>query len=158
RLEHCSFEHLSGDERADAVKEFVAREARRPFNLETGPVMRSTLGRLSPQEYLLVLNTHHIVSDGWSIGVFVRELMELYGAFTQRKESPLPELPVQYADFAVWQRQLIQGDVLEGHLDYWRKQLGGAPATITLPTDRPRPSVQSYRGETRTVMLPNELA
>jgi len=158
RLGQFSFDHLTGDERAEAVKEFLAREARRPFNLETGPVMRATLGRLSSEEYMLVLNTHHIVSDGWSIGVFVRELMELYRAFSQGEKSPLPELPVQYADFAVWQRELIQGDVLEGHLDYWRKQLAGAPVTITLPTDRSRPAVQSYRGETRTVMLPNDLA
>ena len=158
KMEQFSLEHLAEGERKTAVEGFIAAEARRTFNLEKGPVMRATLARLSAQEYVLVLNTHHIVSDGWSIGIFVKELMQLYGAFTKGKESPLAELPIQYTDFAIWQRQLIQGEILDKHLDYWRKQLGGAPSTIVLPTDRPRPAVQTYRGETRTVMLPKELA
>ena len=86
---------------------------------------------------------HHIVSDGWSLGVLYRELGALYGAFAAGEPSPLPELPVQYADYALWQRRWLSGEVLERQLGYWREQLAGAPAQLTLPTDRPRPAVQT---------------
>ncbi len=143
--------------REDAVQAFVAEEARRPFNLEQGPVIRATLLRLGVRENVLVLNTHHIASDGWSVGLFIKELTELYAAFAQGRPSPLPEMPVQYADFAVWQREWIQGDVLRKHMAYWRKQLEGAPAAMELPADRPRPDVQSFRGKTETVLFPEQL-
>ena len=144
-------------EREDAVRAFIDEEARRPFNLEKGPVIRATLLQLSARENVLVLNTHHIASDGWSMGVFVKELTELYAAFAQGKPSPLADMPVQYADFAVWQREWIKGDVLQKHMAYWRKQLEGAPAAMELPADRPRPAVQSFKGKTQTVVFPEQL-
>ena len=144
-------------EREEAVRTFIDEEARRSFNLEKGPVIRATLLRLSAQDNVLVLNTHHIASDGWSMGVFIRELTELYAAFAQGKPSPLADMPVQYADFAVWQREWIKGDVLEKHMAYWRKQLEGAPAAMELPADHPRPAVQSFRGKTQTVVFPEPL-
>src|SRR3712207_2972579 len=97
---------------------------------------------------------HHIVSDGWSMGLLVKELAALYEAFSQGKPSPLPELPVQYADYAAWQRKWLSGEVLEEQLGYWRKQLEGAPPALELPTDKPRPAVRTYRGESRHVMWP----
>jgi non-ribosomal peptide synthetase component F len=103
--------------------------------------------RLSESEHVLVLNVHHIVADGWSMGVLTRELGVLYEAFSRGKPSPLPELPIQYADFALWQRQWMQGEVLEAQLAYWKQQLGDSPAILRLPTDRLRPPVLSYHGK-----------
>src|SRR5438067_2355941 len=100
---------------------------------------------------------HHIISDGWSVGVMVRELTALYGAYTRGEESPLQELPVQYADYAAWQREYLSGETLEAQLAYWRERLSGSPALLTLPTDRPRPAVQSYRGAITSLVLPAEL-
>ena len=137
---------IADGERDGTAQAFIDQEARRPFDLEKGPVIRASLLSLASDEYILVLNTHHIASDGWSMGIFVRELTELYTAFVQGKPSPLAELPAQYIDFAVWQRNWISGDVLNQHLEYWRKQLQGAPGAIELPADRPRPAVQSFRG------------
>ena len=97
---------------------------------------------------------HHIVSDGWSMGVLYRELSVLYEAYANGRPSPLPELPIQYADYAVWQRQWLQGEVLERQLSYWKKQLAGIPAVLNLPTDRPRPAVQSYRGACQSLSYP----
>src|SRR5438045_617664 len=101
---------------------------------------------------------HHIVSDGWSIGVFVRELAALYEAYMAGRPSPLQELPIQYADFAAWQREWLQGDVLEEQLSYWRRQLANAPPLLELPTDRPRPPVQSYRGAHEALLLSESLS
>ncbi|MFP2903437.1 condensation domain-containing protein, partial [Corallococcus sp. 4LFB] len=101
---------------------------------------------------------HHIVSDGWSMGVLVRELTALYAAFTTDNDPALSPLSVQYADFAAWQRQWMQGEVLEAQLGYWKQQLSGAPAALDLPTDRPRPPVQSHRGATVDVRLPPEVS
>ena len=106
---------------------------------------------------MLLLSMHHIVSDGWSMGVLFRELSALYAAYREGGESPLAELPVQYADYAVWQREQLAGEVLERQLAYWREQLAGAPALLELPTDRPRPPVQTYRGATVPVELSPEL-
>ena len=95
---------------------------------------------------MLLLSMHHIVSDGWSMGVLFRELSALYEAYREGRESPLPELPVQYADYAVWQREQLAGEVLDRQLAYWRERLAGAPELLELPTDHPRPPVQTYRG------------
>ena len=157
RLEQTRLEFQPAGKREDAVQAFLSEEARRPFDLEKGPVIRANLLRLSGDEHILVLNTHHIASDGWSMGLFVRELTELYSAFVQGKPSSLPELPAQYADFAVWQRQWVRDEVLQGHLSYWKKQLENAPAATELPADRPRPAVQSFKGETVKVVFSNEL-
>ncbi len=109
--------------------------------------------RLGPEEHVLLLTVHHIVSDGWSQGVLVREVGKLYKAFSEGKESPLEELPVQYADFAHWRRNWLAGEVLDKHLAYWRQQLAGDLPALDLPTDRPRPEVQSFRGATLTTTL-----
>ncbi|MCC5648475.1 amino acid adenylation domain-containing protein [Nostoc sp. XA013] len=128
------------------VRQLALAEAQQPFNLEADTLLRVKLLRLSEQEYVTLLTMHHIVSDGWSIEVLVRELATLYQAFCQGQPSPLPELEIQYADFAAWQRQWLEGEVLESQLAYWRKHLDGAPAVLELPTDYPRPAIQSSRG------------
>ncbi|HJX29557.1 MAG TPA: amino acid adenylation domain-containing protein, partial [Thermoanaerobaculia bacterium] len=129
-------------------------EARRLFDLECGPLLRATLVRLEAREHALLLSMHHIVSDGWSLGVLLNELSALYAAFTQGLPPVLPRLPIQYADFAVWQRGWLRGEVLETQLGYWRERLAGAPAVIELPADRPRPPVQSARGRQLPIALP----
>ncbi len=137
---------------AEAAR-LVEEEARSPFDLARGPLMRLRLARLEDEEWRLVLNLHHIISDGWSMGVLVRELGVLYEAFSQGLPSPLPELPGQYADFAVWQRQWLRGEVLEERVRFWREALAGAPELLEMPTDRPRPPIQSYRGGVEPVVL-----
>ncbi|HLM47812.1 MAG TPA: condensation domain-containing protein, partial [Myxococcaceae bacterium] len=119
------------------------------FDLEWGPLFRAVLLRLGEAEHVLLLCMHHIVSDGWSLGVFSSELSALYAAFQRGGPSPLPELEVQYADYATWQREHLTGERLERELGYWRERLAGAPAVLELPTDRARPAVQSYRGALR---------
>ncbi|HTQ80706.1 MAG TPA: condensation domain-containing protein, partial [Thermoanaerobaculia bacterium] len=133
------------------------REVRRPFDLSRAPLLRATLIALGPEEHLALLTLHHIVSDGWSVGVLVREMGALYEAFRAGRPSPLPPLPVQYADFAAWQRRRLSGELLAGQLGYWRERLSGAPPVITLPTDRPRPAVQSMRGAQQPLQLPAAL-
>ncbi|RKI15449.1 amino acid adenylation domain-containing protein, partial [Corallococcus praedator] len=145
---------LSPDAREAEARRLASEEAGRPFNLKHGPVLRVTLLRLEPTRHALLVTLHHIVSDGWSLGVMVRELAAFYRAFTTGQSPNLPTLPVQYADFAVWQRQWLQGDVLDAQLDFWRQQLAGAPAALELPTDRPRPAIQSFRGASLPVRLP----
>ncbi|MEJ0096571.1 MAG: amino acid adenylation domain-containing protein [Methylocella sp.] len=122
-------------------------EARTPFDLEHGPLIRAQLIRLGDREHIALLTMHHIVSDGWSIGVLIKEIVALYAAYSQGRPSPLPELLIQYADYAHWQRQWLQGAALEGQLGYWKEQLADAPTLLALPTDRPRPAVASYRGD-----------
>jgi amino acid adenylation domain-containing protein len=132
-------------------------EALRPFDLARGPLFRAGLLRLAEQEHTLLINLHHIISDGWSMGILFYELATLYGAFAQGVPSPLPELPIQYADFAVWQRQWLSGERLTAELDYWRRQLAGIPESLELPFDHPRPVVESFRGATQSFALPAEL-
>ncbi len=139
--------------RDSEARRLAAFAASRPFDLARGPMLRSALLRLEPEEHASLLAMHHITSDGWSMGVLVRELVALYGAFTQGLPSPLPELPVQYADYARWQRDWLQGEVLDREIGFWRETLAGAPV-LDLPTDRPRPPVQSFRGGLRGVHLP----
>jgi amino acid adenylation domain-containing protein len=136
----------------------AGEEARRPFDLARGPLLRGVLVRLAREEHVVALTMHHIVGDGWSMGILVREVTALYAAFAETRPSPLPELPVQYADFALWQRSWLQGAVLESEIAYWRRQLAGLPPRLELPTDRPRPAVQSFRGAARPVRLPAGLA
>ncbi|WP_164002944.1 non-ribosomal peptide synthetase, partial [Pyxidicoccus caerfyrddinensis] len=150
---------LSGhpDARQD-IGRWVREEGLRPFDLTRGPLLRAALLRLGAQEHVLVLTQHHIVSDGWSMGVVVRELAEIYRASIEGRPARLPELPVQYADFAAWQRGWLRGDVLDGQLRWWRERLAGAPLALELPTDLPRPAVQTSRGAARPVVLPVPLA
>ncbi|HYO62401.1 MAG TPA: amino acid adenylation domain-containing protein, partial [Pyrinomonadaceae bacterium] len=139
---------LEPAERRERAERLTREEAERPFDLSAGPLLRAALLRLAPEEHVCLLTMHHIVSDGWSMGVLVREVAALYEAYAKGEESPLAEPPVQYADYAVWQRDYLQGEVLEGQLAYWRRQLAGAKQVLELPTDKPRPAVQSYRGAT----------
>ena len=149
--------HHSASDREHEAQRLATEQAREPFDLSQGPLLRVLLLCLGQDDHVLVLSMHHIVSDGWSRGVFYHELSMLYQAYTQGNPSPLSELPIQYADFAVWQRQWLQGEVLEDQLSYWKKQLAGAPALLQLPTDRPRPAVQSYRGAVQSIELSQEL-
>ncbi|RKH50658.1 amino acid adenylation domain-containing protein, partial [Corallococcus llansteffanensis] len=135
----------------------MEQEMRRPFDLRTGPLVRTLLFKLAEREHILVVNMHHIISDGWSLGVLVREVSALYAAFAHGQPSPLSELPVQYADYAAWQRRWIQGEVLDAQLGYWKHQLSGAPAVLELPTDQPRPAVRSSAGAALGFTLPREL-
>ncbi|HSK79159.1 MAG TPA: amino acid adenylation domain-containing protein [Thermoanaerobaculia bacterium] len=151
-------EGLADDVRRHELARLSNDEARRPFNLARGPLVRAALLRIAAQEHTLLVNLHHIISDGWSMGILFHELATLYGAFCQGAPSPLPELPIQYADFAVWQREWLSGERLAAELDYWRRQLAGIPESLEMPFDHPRPAVESFRGATETFALPVELA
>ncbi|XXX72653.1 amino acid adenylation domain-containing protein [Sorangium sp. So ce134] len=140
------------------VRAEAEREARTPFDLKRGPLLRAHLLSLSEQEHVLLLTLHHIVSDGWSLGVLVREVTALYDAFAHGRESPLAPLAIQYADYAAWQRAWLSGAELEAQTAYWKEHLAGAPAALELPTDRPRPAVQTYAGATVRRALGKELS
>ncbi|MCU7881015.1 MAG: amino acid adenylation domain-containing protein [Candidatus Thiodiazotropha sp. (ex Lucinoma aequizonata)] len=131
--------------------------ARQPFDLAQGPLLRTSLLRLAREEHVLLLTLHHIIADDWSLGILIRELGILYAAGCQGHTAELPSLPIQYADFALWQRQWLQGDALQRQLDYWRKCLGDEPPVLTLPTDHSRPAVQNYRGAMHHFSLPPAL-
>ncbi|HEX7239255.1 MAG TPA: condensation domain-containing protein, partial [Longimicrobiaceae bacterium] len=153
-------EDLSGleeGERVAVAKGRVAEDAARPFDLERGPLFRAGLLRLEAEEHVLLLCVHHVVSDGWSMGVLFGELSALYAAYREGRESPLPEPAVQYADYAAWQREQLEGEVLERQVGYWKERLAGAPELLELPTDHPRPAVQTYRGASQPIELPGEL-
>jgi acyl carrier protein len=128
------------------VPELLKEIVNRPFDLTTPPLLRVELLQVQPDNHLLVIVIHHIISDGWSMNVLVQEIATLYHAFRAGQPNPLPALPIQYPDFAAWQRSWLQGEVLEQQLSYWQQRLAGAPATLDLPTDFPRPTTQSYRG------------
>ncbi|MDT4951892.1 MAG: hypothetical protein QOJ02_30, partial [Acidobacteriota bacterium] len=150
--------HLAEDERSTEASRLSAEEYERPFNLARGPLVRAKLLRMAGEESVLLLTMHHIVSDGWSLGILSRELRTLYEAYSAGLPSPLPELPIQYADFTVWQREWLQGEVLEAQMDYWKKQLAGAPSVLKLPTDHPRPSIQNFQqGANQWLNLPGSL-
>ncbi|MGH8241032.1 MAG: condensation domain-containing protein, partial [Steroidobacteraceae bacterium] len=146
-------------EREAQVRMHKSEEVHERFDLRTGPLIRGRLLRVRSAEHVLLLTMHHIIADGWSKGVLVRELAELYSAFREGRDSALKPLPIQYADYAQWQRhQWSQGETLERQLSYWRERLQGAETQLELPTDRPRPAVQSYRGATVTMMLDAQLS
>jgi amino acid adenylation domain-containing protein/FkbH-like protein/FkbM family methyltransferase len=132
--------------REEVLRQLALAESQRPFDLERGPLVRVSLLRLSSDEHVVLLNMHHIVSDGWSAGVVMNELSALYEAYTAGNCSSLTDLPVQYGDFAIWQREWLDGAVLDAQLSYWRERLHGAPLTLDLPTDSARPSVRTYQG------------
>jgi hypothetical protein len=153
RLEITDLRRLVGSEREEEARRIAQEEALRGFDLTQGPLVRTRLVRMAEADQILLITMHHIVSDGWSMGVFFRELSTLYQAYSVGRESPLPELPIQYVDFAQWQREWLQGEVLAEHVGYWKKHLEGAPGVLELPTDRPRPAVQSFRGATYNFRL-----
>ena len=138
---------LRGVEDAEnELKRLMVEEAKVGFDLAKGPMIRARLVRMEEQEHVLLLTQHHIVSDGWSIGILARELGVLYGAFSRGEENPLPPLTIQYPDYAGWQREWLRGERLEKQSAYWREALADAPALLELPTDRPRPEQQSFAG------------
>jgi amino acid adenylation domain-containing protein len=145
------------NERESTLERIILDDVRQPFDLAQGPLVRVKLVRMGEAEHVFSMTMHHIVSDGWSKRVFLSELSALYGALAAGKPSPLPELPLQYADYAVWQRRWLQGEVLQRHLDYWKRQLGGELPVLQLPTDRPRPAVQTYRGAKEPIKLSGHL-
>ncbi|HEX8338808.1 MAG TPA: condensation domain-containing protein, partial [Pyrinomonadaceae bacterium] len=148
---------LPADERLKAAEREAAADAWRPFDLEAGPLLRVRLLRLDEEDYVFLLTMHHIVSDAWSRGIFLRELITLYEAFAEGRPSPLAPLTVQYADFAAWQRERLQGEALEERLAFWKRQLSDAPAALELPTDRPRQTGRGYEGAVYGFTLPAEL-
>jgi hypothetical protein len=153
---------LDGEATAAEARRLAVAHAARPFDLAAGPVLRSALVRIDRAMHRWLVAMHHIVSDGWSMEIFHREIGARYAARTRTGAGAgpgdLPELPVQYPDFAAWQRRRLQGETLERLLGYWREHLAGAPATLDLPLDRPRPPVQRFRGAEVTATLPAEPA
>lgn len=143
-------------DREERAKLLAREEAGQPFDLSRGPLIRVKLLRLAHEDHVLLLTMHHIVCDGWSIGILMREVSALYTAFSAGKSSPLEELPIQYVDYSVWQRQWLHGEVLDKQLDYWRKQLEGVEI-LDLPTDRPRPAILGQRGGRIKIALPPDL-
>ncbi|MEH1813016.1 MAG: amino acid adenylation domain-containing protein [Nostoc sp.] len=140
------------------AQQIVTKEARQPFDLSNGPLLRVTLLRLGPESHVLVLIMHHIITDGWSMGIFIKELSNLYRAFTLDSPLLLPELPIQYADFAVWQRQWLTEEIQKQQLNYWKQQLAGAPPLLELLTDKPRPPVQTFCGATQKFQIDQNLS
>ena len=149
---------LEGEEREEEVKRIAKEESGTGFDLSRGPLMRIRVLKLEEEQHAMLFTMHHIVSDAWSMGVLVREICDLYQAMGDGRESPLPDLAIQYADYAYWQNQYLTGAVLGKHLAYWKKQLSGNLPTLDLPADHPRPSVPSYRGAAKSFVFSPELA
>jgi amino acid adenylation domain-containing protein len=145
-------------ERETEALRLATEDVQRPFDLSRGPVLRLTLLQTGAQDHILVLCIHHIVSDGWSSRVLLRELVTLYESFSMGQSPQLPDLAIQYADFARWQHEWLQGDVLQTQLEYWRRQLAGAPAALELPMAKPRPAVQAFRGARESHMVPKTIS
>src|SRR5262249_27168476 len=135
----------------------ATQEIGRPFDLSRGPLVRARILRVGADEHVLVVAMHHIIADSWSFGVFNQELLALYDAYTAGRTSPLADLPIQYADYSVWQREWLSGELLEAKLAHWKNLLAEAQVSIELPTDRPRPTTQSYRGASRFLTVPEDL-
>ncbi len=146
----------SVEERSKQAREILALEAAKPFDLGMAPLLRGMLIRLGEREHILALTVHHIVIDEWSMGVFLDEMARLYAAYVQGQESPLKELPIQYADYTLWQTQWFQGEVFVRQMDYWKKQLAGMPGHLELPTDKSRSALTQHRGGTVTGTIPAE--
>jgi amino acid adenylation domain-containing protein len=149
---------LAEAERSAATRHWAVSDSRQPFDLAAGPLIRARLLRLSDQEHVLLLIIHHIASDGWSHGVLMRELTALYAAAVHEREAELPALPIQYADYSSWQRQWLQGEILESQLSYWRQRLAGRPPFLELPGDYPRPPVQTFNGGLYSFRIPDTIA
>ncbi|MDF3203083.1 non-ribosomal peptide synthetase [Pseudomonas sp. 1912-s] len=158
RMDWQDFSGVNQAERERRVQQLADHEAHTPFNLETGPLLRACLVKAGEQEHYLVLTLHHIVTEGWAMDIFARELSALYEAFIDDRESPLAPLPVQYLDYSVWQRQWLESGERQRQLDYWTAQLGTEHPLLELPGDRPRPPVQSHQGELYRFDLSDDLA
>ncbi|MCM3623871.1 amino acid adenylation domain-containing protein [Brevibacillus borstelensis] len=150
-------QQLPADRRESALRELIKTEAALPFDITQGPLLRTTLAKLGETEHVLLITMHHIISDGWSLGVFIREMAVLYDAFCNQASSPLPDLDLHYADFAYWQRQYLQGEELEKQLAYWKGVFQQEPPVLQLPTDRPRPASQTFNGDAQRFVLGKQL-
>ena len=150
--------YLAPNEAEAEAERYIAEEAQQPFDLVLGPLLSVRLLRLGVDDHIVTFTMHHIIADGWSTGVLVREIGTLYEAFSTGKSSPLPELPIQYSDYALWQREWLSGEVLERQLNYWKDHLAGAPPLLALPTDQPRPEEQTFRGARLPVVVDDELS
>ncbi len=157
RLDVFDLSHLSAAERETEARKVATAEARRRYDLARGPLFRAALLRVDEREHVLVLGMHHAVSDGWSMGILVRELSKLYTGFAACQPADLPDLPVQYADYAAWQRQWLSGEVMEEQVAWWTRQLADAPPVVDLPLDRPRPAVQTFHGDRAYLTLGRDL-
>jgi len=149
--------HLCTAERESQAAQLATEEAAVAFDLEQGPLYRISLLRLGTEDHLLLVTVHHIVFDGWSIGVFLNELVSAYADLAEGHPPVLPALPVQYSDFAVWQREYLQGETLNKQLAYWKESLAGAPSSVELPTDRPRPPRQTFRGSKQVIVISRDV-
>jgi amino acid adenylation domain-containing protein len=158
KIQIIDLTNLPETERDHETMGLLEEEAHSPFNLAEGPLFHAGLLKLADEEHIIAFNMHHIISDGWSVGVLINEVTALYIAFSKDLPSPLPDLPIQYADFAHWQRKWLDGEVLEKQINYWKKQLAGSPPLLELPTDHPRPAVQTFNGSTETIRLSKELS
>jgi amino acid adenylation domain-containing protein len=158
RLKLVDVREPQPDEREAQVKQLIVEESQRPFDLTSGPLLRVTLYRMSEVDHVLLFSVHHIISDGWSTGVLIREVAALYSSFLLGKPSPLGDLKIQYADYARWQRKHLQGERLESLLDYWNRRLEGSPQVLDLPTDRLRQAVASFRGAHQSIALSRKLS
>ena len=148
---------LPAYEHDQTISTLAREEARRPFDISVGPLLRARLLKIAADRHVLLLTMHHIVSDGWSIGLLFREIGVIYEAFAAGKPSPLPPLPIQYADFAVWQREVLKGPVLHRQVSYWKAKLSGMPPMLELPSDKTRPAIQQFHGEQRVLWISQSL-
>ena len=158
QLPIIDLQHIPQEQREAELYRLAKEEAQTGFDLTQAPLLRAKLLRLDAEDHVILLTFHHIVSDGWSTDILIREVAALYTAFCAGRPSPLPQLPIQYADFAVWQRQWLEGEALKNQLAYWHKQLSGELPILQLPTDRSRPTVQTYSGKTLSFVLPKSLS
>lgn len=151
------FSNKPENAREHALSQYLESEAWRPFDLSVGPLVRASIVRLGDEESVLFFMPHHSVFDGWSVVVFKKELFSLYAAFAAGNSSPLPDLPIQHADFVCWQKQWLKGKEVEPHLAYWRDKLRGELPVLQLSTDFPRPATQPFRGSREMLNLPKPL-
>ncbi|WP_248801245.1 condensation domain-containing protein, partial [Pseudomonas sp. MWU13-2105] len=149
---------LAGEAQQQQVEQLTRAETHAPFDLSVGPLVRGRLLQLAGDEHVLLVTQHHIVSDGWSVAVLIDEFNRLYAAFSQGLDDPLPPLALQYADYAAWQQQHLQGERLQAQTRFWSEHLSDAPGMLELPSDHPRPQVQSYIGASLPLELPIALS
>lgn len=155
RLATVDCTHLESEK---SLEKLILKETQQPFDLSQAPLLRAQLLCLAEDEHLLLLTMHHIISDGWSVGILIQELAEVYQSIREGKDFPLAELPIQYADFAYWQRQELQQEVLQTQLNYWKQQLSGKISVLELPTDKRRPVIQTFAGKKHNLALPKHLS
>ncbi len=156
-LQVIDLQKYANENQDKQIQRLLEQESQRPFDLASDSMLRVCLLKLAPQEHILLLVMHHIASDGWSIGVFWRHLTQLYTAFSQGQQNPLTPLPIQYADYAIWQKKWLSEEVLDHHLNYWKQKLTGANPVLELPTDRSRPAVLTYCGDSQAIAISTTL-